>query len=97
MIVLYKTRVTLCALAEEDTKSVVPSDSEEEQYYSEIEQVAASEEEMFDEPIEEHEQSMMALDEEYDEPAPEPSPSMSNVFIIINHTNLRVQWHPLIV
>jgi hypothetical protein len=67
--------------AEEDVKSVVPSDSEEEYFYSEIEEVAASEEEMMDEaaeePIEEHERSMMALDDDYDEAAPEPSPMAS--------------------
>lgn len=77
--------------AEEDTKSVVPSDSEEE-FYSEIEEVAASDEEIveepIEEPIEEHEQSMMALDEEYDEPALEHSPSRHIVPTYITQQSL---------
>jgi centromere protein C len=80
-------------------KSVVASDSEEEYFYSEIEEVEASEEEMMDEateePIEEHEQSMMALDDEYDEAAPEPSPSKpANSIVLATMTHATVVASP---
>jgi hypothetical protein len=51
-------------------KSVVESDEEQ---YSEVEEVAASDDEMQHADESAHDQSMMALDEEYDEPALEHS------------------------